>query len=775
MGNSKSHILDFNSKSLSKQSEGLLRPLPALVDQSRKVCLKELEQLLHAMLEQADDQLFDMSNNAYNNAHFEAMRLLRLKKEGLLKSFYSEYNQCFNLHLGKQSAYQDNSLEESISFENIALVEDGELEEGIAIDTMVKKSRAKSSAAIEQIRLRLDTLISDRSIAAENNPFEPAFICNAFKHASLTLDMDLESLLVIYKLFERMVTNNLEQVYAHVNQFFIDKGVLPDLKNTFTKPIKTQSARTPNNRYAHQENIHQESTSEQKITENDEQVISLLQNLLSSRQASISVDEAQTEIPHMNKEQAPVNTNQLVSALTQVQSNQSFDSQNLVNVLANIKTQLGTQLAQNGIGESTQSLGQFNNDMIDIVSMLFDFILDDENLHAEIKSVIARLQIPMLKVGLVDRSFFSDKNHSARLLLNEIARAGISWNPSDADATQMLQKIESICNEIITNFKDDVHIFDNLLNDFQSFRAQSRQRAEIFERRTKEAEEGKAKAESSRSIVNKELKKICFKKHVPPAAKLMLKNVWAHVMLLERLKGQEDGWEKACNVAKLLIWSVQPVFTAVELEKLVGRIPLLVKNLRKGFNIVALSPIESSHLLESLEDTHRQIIKSAQDYIENEEKQEDILRLEPSGIVPSISAPSSTTEQANETSNEPVEIEDIGFPAEQTGEAAQKTFVESVEIKPESFELVDSLTAGSWFELVVNDKNIRCKLAARISSVGKFIFVNRNGIKVAEYFTQQLAQEYQLGRVKILDDEALFDRALESVISNLRAMKTDTL
>ena len=65
----------------------------------------------------------------------------------------------------------------------------------------------------------------------------------------------------------------------------------------------------------------------------------------------------------------------------------------------------------------------------------------------------------------------------------------------------------------------------------------------------------------------------------------------------------------------------------------------------------------------------------------------------------------------------------------------------------------------------------RCKLAAIISFSGKYIFVNRSGVKVVEYSATSLAQQYEQGLVRLLDDNQLFDRALESVIGNLRRLQ----
>lgn len=769
-----SHILDFSSKAEGDQKKGN-QSLPVLVQEARDVCLKDLDQNLRNMFEQADDYLFDMSDSGYNNTHFDAMRLLRLKKDSLLRNFQSELKNCFSENLAATNLQAKDSLGD-MSFENIALVEESDLEEGIAIDGMIKKARTGNIEELEKIRTRLDTILPGQTVTKENNPFEPAFICSSFKKASLSLDIDIESLLVIYKLFERMVLSNLKSTFLRINQLFVDKGVLPELK------VKSHEAAYKNtSQTAYQadtglqslDDVFAQEPSPQSIPvankSEGEQIVGLMQSLLAQSRGNSVIGS--NPVASQNSSIQQVETPQLLSALTDIQGGVASGSN--TNFVMDVRSLIGDKLGTSHSQIQQGALGQFNEDMIDIVSMLFDFILDDRNVHSEIKSIIGRLQIPMLKVGLVDRSFFSNKKHPARILLNEIARAGISWDPSDKNAEQMLEKIESICNEVNENFKDDASIFNLLLNDFEQFRATIQRRADIFERRTREAEEGKAKAESARAVVNRTLEKICFEKHVPDAAKDILKNVWVNVLFLERLKDSKAGWEKVCQIAKLLVWSVQPVASAQGLEKLVSRIPSLVKNLRKGFEIISLSPIDGTRMLEELESTHREIIKKAQERIESE-KEEEILRLQPAPLIPDT-APADSTEEVETVESEQIEtieIHDIGFAPELTGQVDISQLPVD-EVKPESLQAVERLSAGQWVELEIESEFHRCKLAAKISSSNKFIFVNRSGIKMAEFLLVELAGEYQIGRLKILDEEALFDRALESVISNLRALKSE--
>lgn len=68
---------------------------------------------------------------------------------------------------------------------------------------------------------------------------------------------------------------------------------------------------------------------------------------------------------------------------------------------------------------------------------------------------------------------------------------------------------------------------------------------------------------------------------------------------------------------------------------------------------------------------------------------------------------------------------------------------------------------------------LRCKLAAFIKTTGKYIFVNRSGAKVAEYQREDLAKALENSEIGMLDDGLIFDRALESIIDNLRNSRKD--
>ena len=70
-----------------------------------------------------------------------------------------------------------------------------------------------------------------------------------------------------------------------------------------------------------------------------------------------------------------------------------------------------------------------------------------------------------------------------------------------------------------------------------------------------------------------------------------------------------------------------------------------------------------------------------------------------------------------------------------------------------------------------NGKKMRARLVAVLRNSGSRIFVNRSGVKAAELSVDEIAHQLQAKTITLLEDARLFDRALTSIIDNLRARK----
>ncbi|HET8708373.1 MAG TPA: DUF1631 family protein, partial [Pseudomonadales bacterium] len=315
-----------------------------------------------------------------------------------------------------------------------------------------------------------------------------------------------------------------------------------------------------------------------------------------------------------NANAIPVPANELMGMLSSLQHH--FNNEAVVEDLRSyfdIRSLLERTLSSASRNDGkARSLGQADEDVINLVSMLFEFILDDPNLSNALKALIGRLQIPILKVAVIDKSFFTRAGHPARKLLNELARAGIGLHGSKTEARDnMFRKIHSIVQRVLTEFQDDVGLFDELLADFAAFVNQENRRADLIEQRMRDAEEGKARSEAARAQVDACVRTRLHGQVLPQVVLKLLEGPWSNVLFLVLLKYGEESeqWKNAIGVMDSLVWSVQLHSDSDSRRKLMTVIPSLLRSLREGLTSVSYNPFEMSQLFQALENIHMKLLK----------------------------------------------------------------------------------------------------------------------------------------------------------------------
>lgn len=92
-------------------------------------------------------------------------------------------------------------------------------------------------------------------------------------------------------------------------------------------------------------------------------------------------------------------------------------------------------------------------------------------------------------------------------------------------------------------------------------------------------------------------------------------------------------------------------------------------------------------------------------------------------------------------------------------------------VEPEFLEKLKSVTEGTWLEFSEPDQPVtRCKLATITQPGSLYVFVNRRGMKVLEKNRFEMATLLKDENAKLIDESQVFDRALQSVIGNLRQL-----
>ncbi len=302
---------------------------------------------------------------------------------------------------------------------------------------------------------------------------------------------------------------------------------------------------------------------------------------------------------------------------------------------------------------------------------------------------------------------------------------------------------------------------------------------------------------------------------------------WGQFMSLTYLKHGEQSseWLMAQSVAEDLVWSVCPDHRVPDARsKLLKLIPRLLKSVRAGLSEVSYDSFKSKELLKSLEGLHvnslqllapkpvvekvvvekalveKAVVEKA--LVEKAIVEKAIVEktiVEKTVVDKIVVEPSISEEPVNSSSmlsDMDLALDDVDSILDGITDAQEAIDIVSTadsfenivpvedlvkpvdavvttEVSEESIKMVDSLRVGSWLDFHGDGTTIRCKLAALIRVTDKYIFVDRSGIKVAEKNQNVLLEMAQAGEISMINDGLLFDRALESVIGNLRESRKD--
>ena len=114
-------------------------------------------------------------------------------------------------------------------------------------------------------------------------------------------------------------------------------------------------------------------------------------------------------------------------------------------------------------GHGAPRLGQADEDVVNLVQMLFDALLEDDNLPVPIRALLARIQFPILRIALAERAFLADASHPARRFLNQVTRTGIGWSRADDRGQDRIYAvIESVVDELAGATEHDHALLESL-------------------------------------------------------------------------------------------------------------------------------------------------------------------------------------------------------------------------------------------------------------------------------------------------------------------------
>ncbi len=785
----------------SLTSESDRKKAHLLIDEAHTITLRYLSTLLKRMLDNADDTLFELADKAESNvlqsSYFDAMRELRMQRE-VIENRFSQYIETGFRKLLKPENYNVSTASEHKSIDAMSLVNESDLEESLAVSSTVAKVNNRLARELYAIEQRFSALDPTKTIHMEDLPLSPKEICEAFRESIKSFDVETSIKLIIYKLYDKYVTSNISHLYEEVNILFIKSDVLPHLKMTIKSlPQARRSDRSyPSEHHKDGSFSPTPSPTSQSLDNgagynhiNDEKLIGTLQNLLTNKQIISSGYNTNnnTSVPHID----PID---IVNALSSIQMRDSrfgaFES------IEQLKEALSLEIKTSISNGKLNLVSTIDNDIIDIVAMIFDFILDDKNLSSMAKALLSRLQIPILKVAISDNEFFSKKQHPARQLLNKMAQAAIGVDDDTRiESSPLLQKIDYIVSRITNSFNDNLNLFDELIIEFDRFYNLSIHQDKKAQDKNQKLFESREKHKLTNAWVMECIASQIKDKEIPKPVYEIISGPWRQVMVNTYLNGSDDSalWKEQLRFIDLLIWSIEPKKTESDKKSLANILLELLITLQDGLSSINLDKKDMDDLLSGLEECHIASMRGENipvsknrvhikcDHSTSSESHETN---EIDTALTEMQIQLNKMNKLEEMLNTPIlDIDDVVtiksvHKTFNTNGASEETDEITITTTPHKKvePLVDDrfwqqtleLKMGQWLNITNKDgKNQHLRMVWKSDYLGECSFTNWKFKVVAEFSFNELAALFRSNQASPIETLPLFERAIDTIINTL--------
>jgi hypothetical protein len=377
---------------------------------------------------------------------------------------------------------------------------------------------------------------------------------------------------------------------------------------------------------------------------------------------------------------------------------------------------------------------------MDVIGLLFDYIFHDSSIPEELRSLFTRLQVPILKTALLDRSFFSDRKHPARRLLDHLASAAIGATGDPGYRAAFELTAAGVIEEVCRDFQVDVGVFDAADRKVQEFvDAESQKGAGALGTEVAAAlaaEEGEADRSAVRALIRDKLSGL----DVPFDVRSFSETIWADYLTNVRLaQGTEgDEWRRGVRTLDDLLWSLTAKERSGQKARLAKLVPGMIRNLRAGAAAVNVGDERVKPLLDAMYQLHMAAIK-------------------PAGTAPADDA------RAPAAAAPGVGSAEAGAPVEAVAPAARIANVH---------DFVAEMVVGTWLAFGRGDKTVNARLSWISPMRSKYLFTTRERSRAIVATPEDLAWQLGAGKATlIVEPVPLFDRAVSAALDTLAAQK----
>lgn len=758
----------------------------AMLDSCRDMVAARLSEDLAQTLAQVVDELAELASKMPSqdmySLYMDSMELARDKSAAITTGFKKHFFTRFNEY--KRRVRSETGIRD-LDLSNLSLLEPDDLEESLAANTIANAIANTCGEELFGLGKRMGVLLNEPDLKTEQIPLGPDAIGAALLDALKDQNANVKIKLMLVTRINKHFSAKVRSVYQDVNRHLVEHNVLPTIRVGMTRPTAPAPAATP---------MPAGLPTDMGVptaSAGGQDMFAMLQQLMSFGRASMSS-------PLLGLPMLPggmefdASTGQSVGqtfdpavmqVLTQLQHgrleglgvgrlNAELIADGHTNVLRELKN-----------SQAAGMMGQMDAMTLDIVVLVFDYILGDNRIPDAMKALIGRLQIPVLKVTMLDKSFFSQKTHPARKLLDLLAEAALGWDPEEGHTSDLYQTIDALVQRILNQFDDRLEVFADALSEFQAYLADEKQASDQLTSRSAQFLRNREQLEIARVAAHDAVMASLLDHPAPaPIRDFLLSHweTWLAKLHVEKGEGSSQ-WQDAVATMDDLLWSLTPKTDKTERSKLIELLPRLLKRLDNSINALGLGKEVRDAFFSDLVKCHAVAVKAG---FRGGQDESEVESTTVSNEIPDLSAQESPVFNRLDFEDIPLLTEALIPDAALLQEiaAAQEMAADVEEItigdvrggawEPQNSHfdtLVAQLKRGVWVEFKQDDgSTLRAKLAWISPLQGTYLFTNRLGQRAVSINAQGLAAKFREERAQIIDNVPLIDRAVNNLFAHFQ-------
>jgi hypothetical protein len=529
------------------------------------------------LFESSSQVLLEFADSAENlrlqRLFFDAQREFYLKEEAII----NEFDRNLRDDLTTLTDEHDNSAQ--LGADTLSLVEKEDFERSLALETIAKRVLNRQTVELHALSQRLSALLGGRPVPIDQIPANPLQVIHLFEPASRKLEVEKEVRLVFYTLFDRYVMSRLGDLYSGFNKRLIDMGILPNIKFDYQRRSpaapgglrksesdtsdaeQTSEERTPDNATA-----TRPKTRIRPTTPSSRETLSAISSLLMAKRRRQHEKEPplQTSVPITptahNVNEALADSRVLSEAphpvpipSGPVSSKVAVDA----TLLLKVKNALEKQrlIIKNLVGHDR--LDAQEEDVIDIVGMLFEAMLNEKLLPNAVKTLLSHLHTRYLKIAVQSPDFLENSAHPARQLFERMLDSGIRWVREDNLRAGIYPRLQATVMKILQTESSDDAFFEERIAELEAAEKKLEQQSSAAEDRTLESERGRQRLEHAKEIVQRAVDDLSGGLEISPAVVTFLSTTFADYLTLLLLRNdldtESESWLSAYSVGEALV------------------------------------------------------------------------------------------------------------------------------------------------------------------------------------------------------------------------------